>query len=237
MNIRKITALFLAGVLLFAVSGCGQNAEIKSLTLDELKEAAGGVFLYPDALPEAFEPETSAAQGIYYGGGKTWDYYINLQSVYARDLSTEHFWRLNEGESAVAIAWITVRTYGPEHGNTSVFSKSRKSEMEKYENLAADGEVWEIDGVITARETEFWKHETGYLYNGSDEEEKYKRENVSPEYYDYNAYALFIHDEVLYAIDFKAYGRGGDSENEILELCGGLLGEFIGGMIKGVNGE
>jgi len=230
---KKLIISLLIATILFVMTGCTEEAKTMSFdTLEKMKAELGDTLLYPDVLPDSFIVDYSTLQGHFYSRGAK-DYYINLRNRdFATDITnTEHFWQLNEGEDELAVAWVIIFAYEPKH-NSTIFGTTRKTETAKYEELIAGGSIWEIDDVTVARNIDFIRNEVGYLYTGTDEVEKNKRENVSPEYYDYTAYALFMYDNILYTVDMKIYGRADIPEDEMREMCDGEVKTVVSGMIN-----
>ena len=194
--------------------------------IKELKASAdNGTLLFPD-LPKGFEPPpyTRTLEGYYYKRTDTWDYYIELISNKQFTLSSdpERHRRIGEGEYILDYALFCA--FEPKHKDDNRRVPNRRIETRKYgEALDNPKEgTLRIEGVPILRGSNFSVFP----------EREDKSGKRLPAYTSVTENAAFRYKDVLYTLEIKIAGHGGETEDKMLKVCNAMMDNLIAEMIR-----
>ena len=227
--IQSIITVLIYIFIIFSISGCADASEDTYFdTLDGLKTAAGDGLLYPNVLPDGFEPTYSLISGYYYKRVDAWDYFVSFRNkgLTMEVDNSEYIKKIAEGSPVVES--IDARTFEPKHRVDNFNNPNRRIETDRYNQMAKNPEEppWNIADVSVY-------HRGAYSLVS----EAYDGGSLScPAYALVSEYAMFMYGGVLYTVELRVFGHENESEQAMLELGGNMLKNIVGGMISGENG-
>jgi len=225
-----------AFILLFALTflpGCVDESmriihEEKALTCEQLKALVGDALLYPDNLTIATELSPGDLKVYYYPKTISWEYsrtYNNFSDLWEYDLASRS-WRTRAvwgSEPVLALGLpilkrVTINSLEPKHAYNIRKIPVREAETANYQRLLKDTalEVWQIEGEAVVRH---YAHQVV--------------RDKNPEHASLDAYALFMHKDILYRVDAMFYGHPDESEAVMIKAADNVLRECVTELLGG----
>ncbi|MCL1896418.1 MAG: hypothetical protein FWG03_07725 [Clostridiales bacterium] len=235
---KKFCVGIMAFIMVLGLSGCANGDKFDEAvfdTMDALKTQLGARLLYPETLPDGYEPMYTEIKGLHYTRPGTWDYDILLHDyIYNSDDVNEGLYsRIAEG--LPVIVYIQIRSFEPRHRAGEMGLRTKSVEAGMYKDLIEEspGNVWDIGGVTVAHKAINASDGSigGALFGRTVFDVREDLQETFDAYNGYLAYAAFYHEETLYTVEIQMDAPPWEPGEDMIGLCTGMLETVVFGML------